>query len=48
MVVVKVKAGVAPPDDDPAKPLAVATDTDVTVPCGWAGFHGAAPVVVEV
>lgn len=29
-VVVNVNAGVAPPDEDPAKPFAVATDTAVT------------------
>ena len=27
-----VRAGVAPPDDEPAKPLAEATETAVTVP----------------
>jgi hypothetical protein len=31
-VVDKVRAGVVPPDEVPAKPFAVATDTAVTVP----------------
>lgn len=34
MVVLMVNAGVAPPPEEPAKPLADATDTAVTVPCG--------------
>lgn len=39
-VVVRVKAGVAPPEDEPAKPFALDTDTAVTVP----DAHG--PLVV--
>lgn len=36
MVVVSVSCGVAPPELEPASPLAVATETAVTVPCGCA------------
>lgn len=36
IVVVSVSAGVAPPLDEPAKPLEDATETAVTVPCACA------------
>ena len=45
--VVRVRVGVAPPEDEPVKPLEEATDTEVTVPCGCAVQENEPPVQVK-
>lgn len=47
MLVVRVSEGVAPPDDEPAKPLAEATDTAVTVPVVPVMVIGELPMIVK-
>lgn len=48
MVVDSVSAGVAPPDDEPAKPFVETTDTAVTVPVVGVAQVGATVVPPEV
>ena len=48
MEVEMVSAGVAPPDEEPAKPFALATDTAVTVPVVGVVQCGARVVPCEV
>jgi len=47
MLVLRVRAGFAPPDDVPAKPLADTTDTDATVP-PLALIHVGTPAAFEL